>query len=138
MSDLDEAKRLLDEGALLAVVKNGEIHTFTERGISALFDVATASDLLFGASVADIIVGKAAALLMIFAKVKRVHGRVMSASADELLTRYGVEHDFCTLTKNIINRRGDGLCPMESAVLKVDSPSDAVMALRRQLESMKS
>lgn len=80
-------------------------------------------------SVADKIVGKAAALLFIKMKVSSVYGSVMSEKARDIFLHYNIPFFYKTLTKEIINRRGDDLCPMEKAVENVNDPEKAYVIL---------
>ena len=62
---LEDIIRLLHEGKHSLVVSNGEVRTFDRRGVADLYALLREdSDFLKGASVADKVVGKAAAALM--------------------------------------------------------------------------
>ena len=61
---LEDIIRLLHEGKHSLVVSNGEVRTFDRRGVADLYALLQEdSDFLKGASVADKVVGKAAAAL---------------------------------------------------------------------------
>lgn len=66
MSDIERAKAAL-RGHSVAVCRAGEVMTRDGRGIAPLLAIASEENALRGASVADLIVGKAAALLMAYA-----------------------------------------------------------------------
>lgn len=133
---LARAISLLDGDTLLAIVtENGE-YKRSERGISALLSLATDGDTLKGACVADIIVGKAAAMLMAFAGVKEVYGRVMSRKATEVFERHSIAYCYGELTETIINRKGDGPCPMEMAVKDIDDVRVATTTLANACSQM--
>ena len=117
---LQRAKQLLGGETSLAVVQNSEERTFTARGIGALLDLLPQEGIR-GASVADKIVGKAAALLMVRGGVKEVYAETLSEGGDAVLRRYNVPHACGTLTPAIQNREGTGPCPMERAVENVNS-----------------
>ena len=69
---LEDIIRLLHEGKHSLVVSNGEVRTFDRRGVADLYALLQEdSDFLKGASVADKVVGKAAAALMIFGRGRR-------------------------------------------------------------------
>ena len=66
---------------------------------------------LKGYSAADMIVGKAAAMLFVKAGICAVHGKVMSEAASEYLEAHHIPHSYDKLTEQIINRTGDNICP---------------------------
>ena len=73
---------LLHEGSHSLVVANGDVCTFDGRGVSDLYDLFKEdSGFLKGASLADKIVGKAAAALMALAEVREVYADVVSRPA---------------------------------------------------------
>lgn len=76
---------------------------------------------LNGALIADKVVGKGAAALMICGGVKEVYADVMSRPARELLQAHGVQVTCQTETDRIVNRRGDGLCPVETLCIDAES-----------------
>lgn len=128
-TDLDVAKQLLKDGAAIAVVRNGERFVSDEKMIFRLLQLC-GDGLLKGASVADKIVGKAAALLLIKGGAASVYGEVASESAAEVFSRYPVDFSYGTLTPYIVNRRGNGKCPMELTVEDIDDPDEAFEALK--------
>ena len=62
----------LHAGGYSCVIANGDcIRTFTQRGVADLYDLLVQdADFLKGASVADKVIGKAAAALMVVGGVK--------------------------------------------------------------------
>lgn len=126
--------------ATIALKKDGKL-VFSQfgRGIGpalTLYDEQPA--LLRGADVFDTIVGKAAASIFILAGVRSVYGQTMSESAAALLTRHGVACSYETLTPQIINRLGTGLCPFEQAVLAIDALEDCLRVIRETLARLRA
>lgn len=112
---MEDLINILHEGNHSLVVANGEVCTFDQRGISDLYDLlCNDPNFLDGASVADKVVGKGAASLIILGHVERLHADIISESALELLTGSPVKVTYTQLVSNIINRKGDGICPVES------------------------
>ena len=72
------------------------------------------SDWLRGASVADKVVGKGAAALLILGGVRELFAGVISTPALGLLEDSGISFRFAEKVPYIINRKGDGLCPVET------------------------
>ena len=65
---------ILDEGGYSCVIAQGDhIRTFTRRGVADLYDLLQEdAAFLHEASVADKVIGKAAATLMVLGQVKEV------------------------------------------------------------------
>lgn len=135
MTDLDIAKRHLP-GHSLCLCRAGEWFTDDSRGISPMMKLIAAGRDLNGYAAADVIIGRAAAMLFIRSGIVAVHGDVMSEGARETLTEHGIPCTFGILTGKIINRRGDGICPMEAAVTGISDPDEGYAALTKQWLAM--
>lgn len=116
--NLNKAKQLLSEGASLVIVNGGGVLTYNEHGIKTLLSLQTGS--LTGAFVADKIVGKAAAMMLVRGGAIEVYAEVISRPALEVFKKHKIICLYGTVVPNIINREKTGLCPMEEAVLAVD------------------
>ena len=131
MSDQARAIALLKSSHHTCVLCRGEETWTSDRtGIAPMLGFLEDGLDLSGASAADRIVGKAAAMLFVLAGVTSLYAEVLSERALPVLERYGVAVSWGTLTPAIINRRGDGPCPMEAAVDTVDDPRAALDAVR--------
>lgn len=119
MSDLQIAMNNLN-GRTIALCKDGLVITSDKRGIAPMADFIAEGRDLRGYSVADLVVGKAAAMLFVKAGVSNVFAKTLSVGGKETLARYGIAFRCETLTERIINRDGTDLCPMEKAVAGVD------------------
>lgn len=137
MTDLELAMQTLADTACSCVVASeGQTITSEMPGIRPLLNwLVHQPDCLRGAAVADKIIGKAAALLLIYGGVKEVYGVVLSDTAAEVLTGYGVSFSCGKRTPYIINRTGDGMCPMEQRVMNLDTPEQAYQNLVTLLQS---
>lgn len=137
MTEEESVKYMLNDNVSLAVYNGGKVVTFNERGIKTLLRLIKEDrSLLVGATVADKVVGKAAALLFINGGVKNIYGGVMSVSATKILRAYGVQYSYGALVERIINRNGEDICPMEKAVTACSDPKDAVDVLTSALENL--
>lgn len=131
--DLNRARVLLREGGYTCVLCRGEIfHTATLRGVRPLVDWLDSGLDLRGYSAADKVVGRATAFLYVLLGVSAVHALVMSTPAKEVLEANGITALFDREVPGIINRRGDGPCPFEEAVLGIRDPGEALIAIRRK------
>lgn len=107
---LEDIIRLLHEGKHSLVVSNGEVRTFDRRGVADLYALLREdSDFLKGASVADKVVGKAAAALMILGEVGELHADVVSRPALDLFADSGVRVSYGTAVRTLSTvQRRDG------------------------------
>ena len=129
---------ILHSEGLTLVLKSddGTIHRFTQRGVKDLLTLVTESpETLKGALIADKAVGKAAAACMVVGGVKHVHADVMSEPALALLQHHGVEAEYGTLVDHIINRTGDGWCPMERLSRDESDPTVIIQKVKEFFES---
>jgi imidazolonepropionase-like amidohydrolase len=87
------------------------------------------SDFLKGASVADKVVGKAAAALMILGEVGELHADVVSRPALDLFADSGVRVSYGTAVPHIINRTKTGWCPLETCCRYCLTPQDCLVRI---------
>ncbi len=117
MTDLERAKRMLcRDGYTCVLCKDAQIFTSNVIGISPMLDFLEEGIDFSGFSAADKIVGKAAAMLFALASVSAVHAQVLSEDAEIVLKMHDIHYTYDTKVKYIVNRKGDGCCPMEEAV----------------------
>ncbi len=130
MSDTDvgRAAEAL-EGHSIVLCRGQQTLISDGRGISPMLDWLAAGEDLHGFSAADMVVGRAAAMLFVLAGVVSVHARVLSRGGKEYLEKYGIPVTYGALTESIRNRTGDDICPMERAVASIDDPHEGYDAL---------
>ena len=106
MSRRSEAvSRLYREELSCVIEKEGRTYTSDQFGIKPLMQFLRRDRRFFeGAAVADKVIGKAAALLLIDGGAAEVFGAVMSESAAKVLSEYGVSFGYCELVPMIENR----------------------------------
>jgi len=132
MIDFLKAKQLLINDITLVMVKDEQVITSKEKGISYLLSL-TSENKYQGYSVADKIVGKAAAFLYVIMQVENVYGEIITKRAVEILRQANINAEYKILTENIINRTNTGLCPMELTVLNIEDKDKAFMALKKKI-----
>ena len=125
---------LLDQNSLSLLVRNRGITTqHTQHGVNDLLDlVKTDPARLKGAVVADKIIGKAAAAIMIYAGVKAVYTNIVCTPAKEMFEEAGVVISAKEEVPMILNRDRSGQCPIDSRLNDAATPEECV----RILESM--
>ena len=135
-TDIEIAKDSLS-GHSIALVKDGEILTDDKRGIAPMLGFMSEKRNLCGYSVADKIVGKAAASLFVLAGIKEAYAEIVSKCAKDYLQEHSVRFSYGLLVDKIINRRGTGICPMEEAVSNISAPEKCLEAILLRLEELK-
>lgn len=135
---LERACALLSGGAhSLVVVNGGQTRTFDGKGVADLYGLLTAEpSLLKGASVADKVVGKGAAALMIAGGVSEVYAAIISRPALELFRAEGLAPLYGTVVPNIINRRCDGICPVEALCLPCTTAAECIKPISEFFEKL--
>ena len=82
-----------------------------------------------GGCVADKIIGRGAASLLIWSGVQEVFALFISKPAKAMLEEHGIRLSYGELADQIYNNRGDDLCPLEKHVLQlsdIDEMAEAV------------
>ena len=133
---VDEAKKLIKDGKVECAIVNGNKIVAQERGhgVSPLLVIYDAHrQAMRGATVVDKVIGRAAAMIAISGKVAHVHGELMSEDAVDDITS-----SYTKLVPRILNKKMDGLCPLEQSVLGITDPSEALKALRAKIASFKT
>lgn len=130
----------LRSGGHSLVVRNKDgISCHDGRGVSDLFRLLKESpETMDGAWVADRVIGKGAAALMIAGGVARVHALTISRPALSLFMSVGVYVTYDNLVDNIINRKGEGICPVESLCMDCTSAQECIPLIGSFLESLKN
>ncbi len=138
MSGLTEcAKTALLTGNYTCVICGEQMmETSTERGVKPLVRWLEQQRDFSGCGAADKVVGKATAFLYVLLRVEAVYAAVISQAALQTLTAHGVTVTYRQLVDHIINRKGDGICPFEQAVLLITSPTEAYRTIRHQMDKM--
>ena len=138
-SAVAEARKLITEGkAECVVVRDGRIAAAERgRGVSPLLNLHTAKpEVLRGSIVVDKVIGRAAGFIIISGGAKAAHGELISEDAIVLLKKHGIAASGTKIVPRILNRRMDGLCPLEDSVLGREDPADAMAALRRRVTEL--
>ncbi|TSC53197.1 MAG: hypothetical protein LiPW39_402 [Parcubacteria group bacterium LiPW_39] len=65
------------------------------------------------ATIFDKVVGRAAALLLVYAGVRKILTPLISRNALLVLQRGGAETEYKKIVRQILNAQGSDLCPME-------------------------
>jgi hypothetical protein len=134
--DIDYAKEEFKKGKLaFVIVKNKEILAKSdEKGVAPIFHAANRLNSIKGASLADKIVGKAVAFLSAYFQIASVYTPVASDPAVKVLTAHNIHFEADKVVPMILNRTGDGQCPIEQMIMACTAPGGAYNILKRRFE----
>ena len=139
MSELiNYSKKRLIDGGYTCVLYNGEDEILSsERGVSFLLGLYESGQNFCNYVSADKVIGKGAALLYTLLGIKEIYALIISESALQVFKKHNIACTYDTLVPYIINRRGDGICPIESATMDIENPADAPSVIAMTLENFK-
>ncbi len=134
----DDLLAILDASECSCVVSNnGIITTYNQKGVRDLYDLLTTQpQVLKGAHVADKIIGKGAAALLVSGGVERVTTHVITTPALRMLRDAGIEVDYEKEIPYVENRKKTGQCPLDARLQKTDSAHLALPVISRFLEDL--
>ena len=134
---LEKAKMLLNKtGSTCVLCSDSVILTDKRRGIRPLLDLLDNHNNVEEFDVADKVVGKAAAYLYCLLRIRSLYARVISIPALYVLENAGISVEYDQLVQAIQNRDCSGPCPMESAVWDIETPEEALVAIRNKLKQL--
>ena len=126
-------EQLENSGAALVFCNGNETHSSEVRGVKSLVMMVKEKGTMKGFYCADKVVGKAAAFMYVLLKPEELFAFVISEKATDVLDKYGVKYFYSEKVPAIINRKGDGFCPMETATENAATPEEAYELLCSKL-----
>jgi len=138
MNDLELAKDHLHQKKLtLVIVKNGDIlfETASHRISGFLGAIDQIGDRLKGASIADRVVGKAIALLAVYAGIGDVYAEVLSQKAKKVFEENGINCEWTRMVDNILDFKRSGVCPFEKTAEEISDPKRTYLTFKSLLKS---
>ncbi len=130
---------LMQTGCSCVVCNGNGTRRFHRKGVIDLYELLMESPAeLHGAFIADKVVGKGAAALMVLGGIVRVWTAVISHPALELLERGGVVVEHAEVVPNILNRAGTGICPVEELCACASTAEECLPLIRQFIENNKS
>lgn len=131
-NNLKEAKGLLNDIKYsFVLMKEGQENIYsTDIGLKPIMVILRKDRLgLELGVVADKVIGKAAALMLVLSKASAVHAVVMSQAAKVILDENGITYTYDNLVPYIENRSQTGPCPLEECVESINEPELAYAAI---------
>ena len=128
---------LFDENCSCVVRRDDTIRLFRRRGVQDLLHLLHHErEFTDGAFIADKVVGKGAAALMVLCGFGEVFADVVSTPARRLLEQYGVALSCSTEVENIVNRAGTGICPVEQLCMDCGTAEECLPRIEEFAASM--
>lgn len=125
-----------EEKAVCLIIQNGKIvASETGRGVAPIIKLYE-SGILENSYVVDKVVGKAAAMVMTKGGIKACHAVTVSRPALSWFEAHGVMVEYDVLVDHIINRTGDGMCPMEQTVLEIEDDKEVITVLKEKIKEL--
>lgn len=122
---------LNEQGLSLLVYNHDSLTTHANRGVQDLLQlISEQPERLNGAVVADKIIGKAAAAIMVTGGVKEVHTNIICTPAKELFEHHGILVFATEEVPMILNRDQSSMCPIDTRIQEVESVEECVAVLQ--------
>ena len=133
-----ELLTLLDSLNCSCVVRNNGITTrYIQRGVRDLYElVSTRPEVLRGAHVADKIIGKGAAALLVLGKASRATTHTITTPALKMLREAGMEVRYGNEVPYVENWKKTGQCPLDARLQEVDSVHLCLPVIRQFIQDL--
>lgn len=130
---------LLERDATFVLVNGDLILDSQKRGVAPILDILSgdASIYLKHAVIADKVIGRAAALLLVLGGVDALDTHLISDHAIDIFEKYDIPYTYDKNVPYIVNREGTDMCPMEKAVLGIDDPAAAKEAILSRIAELR-
>lgn len=124
------------EKCSLVVKNHGIVTTYSKPGVRDLeYLLDHDPEVLHGAVIADKVIGKAAAAMVVVGGVKELYAEVMSKRAIPFLEEAGIAYTYGTLVDTI--KEEGGRCQLEKITAPASTPEETVALLRAHFEKKK-
>jgi hypothetical protein len=128
---LDDMKKLSQNHALVVAYDDGTVKTYDDNGIKPLFQHLETGSFK-NSYVFDKVTGRASSLILAYGGAAYLYTGVLSAEAVPVLEKYNIKYSADKVVDYIINRAGDGKCPMEQSVAAIEDPEEAYKVLKEK------
>jgi len=134
---LDELERT---GSSLMVYSSGRlVFSSSSKGIRPHLEaIDRLGDALHGSVMADKIVGRAAALLILYSGAAEAHAALISTPGRQVLEQHGLAFTYAQETPHIKMLDGRIYCPFEAMVQGISDPAEAYRAIAEKMKALRS
>ena len=129
MNNLMLAKSTLfeNEYSIVVVKENEIVYKSESKGLQSLISLYKNDvNTLENSSIADKVIGRAAALILVDSNIKEVYADLISQNAIDILDKSNISYEYKSQVKEIRNRDNTGMCPMEELSLKCVSADELI------------
>ena len=135
---IDQLKKLLNKDDIVCAVYNNQtLLTSNLKGIRPWIKwLKECPELLENAIAVDKVIGKAAAMLMVVAKVKSVYTPIISEQAQEYLKTQSIHFEYDKTVPFISNVEKNGLCPMEKTIVDISDAYEGYQLLLEKIQHL--
>lgn len=138
-----EEKKILVKNELLysnnslVIYLNNTLKKHRQKGVKALISILDAdNNALKNSYVADKVVGKAAALILVDSKAKYVYAKTISLHAIKVFKENNIKFDCYEVVPYINNKENSGMCDLEKLCLDITNPQEAHQKIKQYLEKI--
>jgi hypothetical protein len=133
-------EKLEETGNSLMIYKDGGLlFESNSKGIRPHLEaIEKYSDMLRDTIFVDKIVGRAAALLILYSRPLKVYATVISKSGKALFEESNLQYQFAKEVGNIKMRDGRIFCPFERMVQNISDPTEAYREILVKMADLKS
>lgn len=129
---------ILGDHACVVLRNNDVVFSSDERGVKPLLDYYNLYGVSFAPlTVIDKVVGRGAVLLAKRIGAEKIMTPTMSEDALSLAKYYEMDTEVLEVVPYIVNRQGDGRCPIESSVLGITDVEEGVERILAALASLR-
>ena len=126
----EQLKKALEEKEASCILFQDDeiLMTSYEKGVLPLWRFIRENQVLPQGKleVADKMVGRGVAYLLIHLGVSHVYTKIISQTALDILKKYPIAITYDELVPYILNRTQDGQCPMEQALAEVEDEGEGI------------
>jgi len=127
----------LEESGMSLIIRKGEAVVFrsSAKGLQPHLEAirSLGREALRGTIMADKIVGRAAALLMLYSRPSEVHAGIITAGGRLLLEGGGVKVFYADEVEAVKVKDGRIYCPFEGMVQGISDPEEAYRAIEARM-----
>lgn len=138
--NLNRAKELMSSGVSTCMIldKDDVVFESNYRGVKPLLDFMDKKYLGNRLILIDKIIGKGAAMLAHLIGIKEIYTPIISEDGYNYITNYtDIQLECDKRVPFIINRAGDGMCPVENSLKDINESSEALETIHKTLEKLK-
>lgn len=131
--------KLEKSGKSLQIYKLGKmIFSSSARGVRPHLEAIEELGLddLKGSVMVDKIIGRAAALLILYVQAAESYALVISKGAKQLFEKSTINYNYRTETDNIKTKNGVIYCPFEQMVQGIQEPEKAYLAIKSKMAEL--